>query len=476
MEQAIWVSPEEMQAQREAARCVREMPDRPRSYFIVTYGCQMNAHDSEILAGMMEQMGMTPASSREEAELILFNTCCIRDNAERKALGNMAYLRALKRSNPRLILCVCGCMIQQPRMAQVILRQYPFFDIAFGTHNLHRFSEFLLQALNTRRQVLCVETSQGRIAEGLPCRPESGISAYVSIMYGCNNFCSYCIVPYVRGRERSRAQDDILREVEGLLERGVMQITLLGQNVNSYGNDRSDGASFPALLRRLDALGVPRIRFMTSHPKDLSDELIAAMAESKHCARHFHLPVQSGSDAILKAMNRVYDRETYLRRVEALRKAMPEIALTTDVIVGFPGESEEDFADTLSLLKLVRYDSAFMFAYSPREGTRAAQMPQRVPEEIASDRLTRLIALQEGISAQALAGLVGSRQRVLVEEVSKRNARQLAGKCTRNITCNFDADPALIGSFARVLVREAGHNSLKADFVCTEEKEAPEWP
>ena len=212
---------------------------------------------------------------------------------------------------------------------------------------------------------------------------------------------------------------------------------------------------------------------MTSHPKDLSDELIAAMAESKHCARHFHLPVQSGSDAILKAMNRVYDRETYLRRVEALRKAMPEIALTTDVIVGFPGESEEDFADTLSLLKLVRYDSAFMFAYSPREGTRAAQMPQRVPEEIASDRLTRLIALQEGISAQALAGLVGSRQRVLVEEVSKRNARQLAGKCTRNITCNFDADPALIGSFARVLVREAGHNSLKADFGLHRRKGGP---
>lgn len=472
----IQVTEQEMAEQREAARRVREIEDRPRSYFIVTYGCQMNAHDSEILAGMMNEMGMTPAAAREEAELILFNTCCIRDNAERKALGNMTWLKELKRQNPRLVLCACGCMIQQPRMAKVILRQYPFFDIAFGTHNLHKFPSILERALETRRQVISIEDGDGCIAEGLPCSSESKITSYLSIMYGCNNFCSYCIVPYVRGRERSRAQDDILREAERLLEGGAKEIMLLGQNVNSYGNDRDDGATFPGLIRRLDALGVPRIRFMTSHPKDLSDDLIEAMASSKHCAHHFHLPVQAGSDAILKAMNRIYDRETYLRRVESLRKAMPHIALTTDIIVGFPGETDADFEDTLSLVKQVRYDSAYTFIYSPREGTRAAEMPNPVPQEVASARLARLIETQERISAEVLESLVGTEQRVLVEEVSKRADNQVAGKCTRNITVNFDGGEALIGSFARVRVTAAGHNTLKGEFVSTEEKEAPEWP
>ena len=277
----IQVTEQEMAEQREAARRVREIEDRPKSYFIVTYGCQMNAHDSEILAGMMDEMGMTPAAAREEAELILFNTCCIRDNAERKALGNMTWLKELKRQNPRLVLCACGCMIQQPRMAKVILRQYPFFDIAFGTHNLHKFPSILERALETRRQVISIEETDGCIAEGLPCSSESKITSYLSIMYGCNNFCSYCIVPYVRGRERSRSEDDILREAERLLEGSTQEIMLLGQNVNSYGNDRDDGATFPGLIRRLDALGVPRLRFMTSHPKDLSEELIEAMASSK---------------------------------------------------------------------------------------------------------------------------------------------------------------------------------------------------
>ena len=472
----IQVTEKEMAEQREAARRVREIEDRPKSYFIVTYGCQMNAHDSEILAGMMDEMGMTPAAAREEAELILFNTCCIRDNAERKALGNMTWLKELKRQNPRLVLCACGCMIQQPRMAKVILRQYPFFDIAFGTHNLHKFPSILERALETRRQVISIEETDGCIAEGLPCSSESKITSYLSIMYGCNNFCSYCIVPYVRGRERSRSEDDILREAERLLEGGTQEIMLLGQNVNSYGNDRDDGATFPGLIRRLDALGVPRLRFMTSHPKDLSDDLIEAMASSKHCAHHFHLPVQSGSDAILKAMNRIYDRETYLRRVESLRKAMPHIALTTDIIVGFPGETDADFEDTLSLVERVRYDSAYTFVYSPREGTRAAAMPNPVPQEISSERIARLIETQERISAEVLAGLVGSEQRVLVEEVSKRDARQVAGKCTRNITINFDGGESLIGSFARVRVTAAGHNTLKAELVSAEDKEAPEWP
>ncbi len=456
------VPAQEMEAQRQVAREVASLPGRPTSYYIVTYGCQMNAHDSEKLAGMLAEMGMVEALSREEAGLIVFNTCCIRDNAERKALGNMTWLKQLKRKRPELMLCVCGCMMQQEKMAQIILRQYPFFDVAFGTHNLYRFPSLLLRALETRRQVIEVKDETGCIAEGMPVRRESPFKAYLTVMYGCNNFCSYCIVPYVRGRERSRDMDAILREAEGLLQDGVQEIMLLGQNVNSYGNDLAGEASFAHLLRRLDALGVPRIRFMTSHPKDLSDDLIQAIADSPRVARHLHLPAQSGSDAMLSAMNRIYSRDGYLERVRSLRKAVPDIALTTDFIVGFPGETEENFQDTLSLVQAVRYDSAYTFIFSPREGTRAARLPDPTPPEVATDRITRLIAAQEGISAEIYASLVGSRQRVLVEEVSRRDALQVAGKCDRSVTINFAGDDRLIGHFVDVAVTAAGHNTLKA--------------
>lgn len=456
------VPAEEIAAQRGTMREVAGMDMRPASYHIVTYGCQMNAHDSETLGGMLCEMGMAEAATREDADLIIFNTCCIRDNAERKALGNMTWLKQLKKKRPELVLCVCGCMMQQPKMAQIILRQYPFFDVAFGTHNLHRFPSLLLRALETRRQVIEVQDEEEGIAEGMPVRRESPFKAYLTIMYGCNNFCSYCIVPYVRGRERSRDPEAILREAESLLERGVQEIMLLGQNVNSYGNDLSGDASFPLLLRRLDALGVPRIRFMTSHPKDLSDALVETMAESKHIARHLHLPVQSGSDAILSAMNRVYSREQYLDRVAKLRAAIPDIALTTDLIVAFPGETEADFADTVSLVEAVRYDSAYTFIYSPRDGTRAARFPNAIDPAIATERITRLIDAQERITAQIHQQLVGTRQVVLVEEVSRRDAQQVAGKCDRGITCNFSGDADLIGHFVSVEITAAGHNTLKA--------------
>lgn len=464
-QEASTVNEEEMKTQRDAIRAIALLPNRPQTYFIETYGCQMNAHDSETISGMLHEMGMIPASVKEEADLILFNTCCIRDNAERKALGNMTWLKQLKKKRPGIILCVCGCMIQQPKMAQVILRQYPFFDLAFGTHALYRFPTLLLRALDTRRQVLSMEDEPGCIAEGMPVVRTHAYKAYLTIMYGCNNYCSYCIVPYVRGRERSRDMDAILREAETLLCDGVQEITLLGQNVNSYGNDKQGDASFSLLLKRLDALGVPRIRFMTSHPKDLSDALIETIASSKRIAKHVHLPVQSGSDTVLHAMNRIYSRDVYLRRVEMLREAIPDIALTTDIIVGFPGETDVDFMDTLSLVQAVRYDSAFTFIYSPRIGTHAASLTQQVDAETASKRIAQLIAVQEKITKEVYAGLVGSSQVVLVEEVSRRNVGEVSGKCERNITCNLQGEEALIGRFMPVRIMEAKHNTLKADII-----------
>ena len=446
----IQVTEQEMAEQREAARCVREIEDRPRSYFIVTYGCQMNAHDSEILAGMMNEMGMTPAAAREEAELILFNTCCIRDNAERKALGNMTWLKELKRQNPRLVLCACGCMIQQPRMAKVILRQYPFFDIAFGTHNLHKFPSILERALETRRQVISIEDGDGCIAEGLPCSSESKITSYLSIMYGCNNFCSYCIVPYVRGRERSRRPEEILEEVKGLIAAGYKDITLLGQNVNSYGKDLGLGVDFADLMAEIAQLpGDFWLRFMTSHPKDASKKLFDTIAKYPKIAKQFHLPFQSGNDRVLKAMNRHYNREEYLKLAHYGRQIMPELVLTSDVIVGFPGETEEEFEDTISLIEDVRYDALFTFIFSPRAGTPAAKMDDPTPKEEKNRRFDRLCAVQNRISLEIHQGYVGKTVRVLCDGRDKDllTARTEGGRLVR-----FAGDDSLIGQFLDVTI------------------------
>ncbi len=462
-DQIIHVSEEELLSQRQFAEEFKALPDRPQTYYIVTYGCQMNAHDSEKLAGMLDEMGMTPAPAKEEADFVLHNTCCIRDNAERKALGNVTWLKEIKKERPGLLIGVCGCMVQEPGMADKLLRQYPFVDVAFGTGNIHQLPELLYRAAATRRRVVAVPEEQSTIAEGLPIRRESPFQAYVTIMYGCNNFCSYCIVPYVRGRERSRAADDIVREVEQLQQQGVREIMLLGQNVNSYGNDVPGGVTFPQLLRRVTETGIPRVRFMTSHPKDLSDELIEEMAVNPSLCRHLHLPVQSGSNAILQAMNRKYTRESYLEKVEKIRKAAPDVGLTTDVIVAFPGETDRDFEDTMDLIRQVGYDSAFTFIYSPRVGTRAAEMPGRIDPALATERIERLIALQEEMTQKRFAEMIGRTESVLVTGQSKRDESQFTGKTSRNISVNFAGNPDMIGKIVPVKITAASKTTLKGE-------------
>ena len=457
----VYLSPEMLRQQEDAVERVAALPQRPESYHIVTYGCQMNAHDSEKLAGMLESMGMREADDRANADLVLFNTCCVRDNAERRALGNVNWLNELKKKKPGLLIGICGCMVQQPGMAEKILKQYKFVDLAFGTHNLYQLPGLLYELLTERKRVVSVNSETELIAEDLPVKRLIDYKAYITIMYGCDNFCSYCIVPYVRGRERSRRTDDILREAETLLKGGAQEIMLLGQNVNSFGND--EGENFPSLLRALDALGVPRIRFMTSHPKDLSDELIAAMAECGHVCNHLHLPVQSGSDAVLQAMNRRYTRAGYLQKVEALRRAVPDIGLSTDLIVGFPGETEAQFADTLSLVESVGYDAAFTFIYSPRTGTAAAKLPGRLSDEVTRERIGRLIRTVEDSAARVHQAMIGKTEQVLVEGVSKRNGQMVSGKGTRGLTVTFPGEPTDIGKILPVRITSAAVNTLRAE-------------
>ena len=460
-ETTIRVTPEEIAVQRQFVREFKVLQNRPRTYHIVTYGCQMNAHDSEKLAGMLEDMGMVPAPTREEADFVLHNTCCIRDNAERKALGNVTWLKEIKKERPEMLIGVCGCMVQEPGMAEKILRQYPFVDVAFGTGNIYQLPELLYRAAATRRRTVAVPEEQSTLIEGLPIRRESPFQAYVTIMYGCNNFCSYCIVPYVRGRERSRRPEDILREVEELRKQGVQEIMLLGQNVNSYGNDVPGGLTFPQLLHKVSETGIPRIRFMTSHPKDLSNELIEEMASNPALCRHLHLPVQSGSNKILAAMNRRYTRESYLEKVEKIRKAAPDVGLTTDVIVAFPGETDADFEDTMDLVRTVCYDSAFTFIYSPRTGTRAADMPGRIDPALATERIERLIALQEEMTQKRFSEMIGKTESVLVTGASKRNESQITGKTSRNISVNFEGNANLVGKIVPVKITAASKTTLK---------------
>ena len=458
---ALHVSEEEQARQREFMNEILELPQRPRSYHVVTYGCQMNAHDSEKIAGMLEEMGMTPAERREEAEFVIFNTCCVRDNAERRALGNVTWLKEVRKSHPNLMIAVCGCMVQEPGTAEKILKQYPFIDLAFGTANLHQFPELLYRALNSDRSVVRV-AEEDVIAEGLPVRRLRQDAAYLTIMYGCDNFCSFCIVPYVRGRERSREPGDILREAEKLAASGVKEIMLLGQNVNSYGKGLAGGMTFAGLLKELDGMGIPRIRFMTSHPKDLSDGLIETMAGSRHILPQFHLPVQSGNDEILRKMNRHYTREQYLDRVRKLREAVPGIGLSTDIIVGFPGETEAQFEDTMALVEEVRYDSAFTFIYSPRVGTRAADMEGQIPDTVSRNRIQKLISLQEGLQQETLKRFIGAEEEVLVEGLSRRSGQAVSGKGRHGVSITLPGSAEDIGEILRCRVTELKQNTLIA--------------
>ena len=458
----VIVSPEETERQKKFSDDVRNHPRRPDTYFVVTYGCQMNAHDSEKIAGMLEEMGIRPAAKREEADFVIFNTCCVRDNAERRALGNVTWLKEVRKTHPDLMIAVCGCMIQEPGMAEKILRQYRFIDLAFGTSNLHKLPELLLTALNSSSNTVCVE-NRDVIAEGLPVRRLRSDFAYITVMYGCDNFCSYCIVPYVRGRERSRLPETILCEAEQLYDNGVKEIMLLGQNVNSYGKGLEKGLSFAGLLRELDGIGIPRIRFMTSHPKDLSDELIDVMAGSRHILPQFHLPVQSGNNEILMKMNRHYTREKYLERVSRLREAIPGIGLSTDIIVGFPGETEEQFEDTLSLVREVGYDSAFTFVYSPRVGTKAAEMEEMIPDDVSGARIKRLIDLQEDMQKQTLKRFVGMDEEILAEGISKRCENEVSGRGRYGVSVTLPGNTGDIGQIVKCRITGLKNNTLKAE-------------
>ncbi len=435
-------------------------------YHIVTYGCQMNVHDSEKLAGMLSEIGYVETGNQSEADLVLFNTCCVRENAELRVYGNVGSLKACKQANPNMIIGVCGCMMQQADVSAYIVKTFPFVDLVFGTHNLHHFPSLLLQALDSNQTIVEVLDSEGEVIEHIPTRRAPGVSAWVTIMYGCNNFCSYCIVPYVRGRERSRQPADILDEINNLAKEGYKEITLLGQNVNSYGKDLENSYLFHDLLRDINKVdGIERIRFMTSHPKDLSDDLILAMAECSKICEHLHLPIQAGSNRILREMNRKYTRESYLELAGKVRNLIPDIALTTDIIVGFPGETEEEFGETLDMIQRVGYDSAYTFMYSPRTGTPAARRDDQLSQAEKKDRLARLNSLQSEISKEKNLEYLGRIVEVLVEGPSKNKQDVLTGRTRTNKTVNFNGSMELIGQLISVRITQAQSWSLEGEVV-----------
>lgn len=438
-----------------------------KKYHITTFGCQMNVHDSEVLAGILEKMGYTLAASQREADLVILNTCCVRENAENRLYGNIGNLKALKDENPNCIIGVCGCMVQQPTVVEKIHQSYPQVDLVFGTHNLHELPKLLEKIEREHAEVYEVWDSEGEIHEGLPVKRNDPFKAWVTIMYGCNNFCSYCIVPYVRGRERSRQPGDILIEIKDLAASGVKEVTLLGQNVNSYGKDLDgQGWNFAKLLEKIAALDIPRIRFQTSHPKDLSDELIQVMAGHQNICRHLHLPMQAGSSRILKLMNRNYTKEGYLALIEKIKSKIPGLALTTDIIVGFPGETEADFRDTLDLVEKVRFDGAFTFIYSPRIGTPAAKLEDPTPEADKKRRLNHLIEIQNRISYEKNQALIDSLSEVLVEGVSEKNTAIWSGRNSQNKLIHFKPVPSIKqGDLAVVRVTGAQTFTLEGELL-----------
>ncbi|WP_407652287.1 tRNA (N6-isopentenyl adenosine(37)-C2)-methylthiotransferase MiaB [Acetivibrio straminisolvens] len=442
------------------------MTAKKKLYYLATFGCQMNEHDSEKLAGMLAEMGYAETDNMNGSDLIIYNTCCVRENAELKVYGHLGPLKHLKKENPDLVIAVCGCMMQQPEVVEHIKKTYRHVDLIFGTHNLYKFPELLYNAMGSQSTVIDVWDCEGQIAENVAIVRKDGVKAWVTVMYGCNNFCSYCIVPYVRGRERSRTMDNILEEVRMLGCQGFKEITLLGQNVNSYGKDIGDGTSFAGLIREVNKVPeIERIRFTTSHPKDLSDELIYAIRDCEKVCEHLHLPFQAGSTRILKMMNRKYTKEDYINLASKIKENIPDITLTTDIIVGFPGETEEDFLDTLDILEKVRFDNAFTFLYSKRTGTPAAKMEQQVPEEVKKDRFQRLLATQNRISKELNDMFLGKVVEVLVEGVSKTNDEILTGRTRGNKVVNFKGDSTLIGQLVNVKIDTVKTWSLEGNVV-----------
>lgn len=439
---------------REQVREFEKKNGRRPCFFTQTFGCQMNARDSEKLCGVLETAGYVPAEN-EEADFVIYNTCTVRENANNKVYGRLGYLRKLKQKNPAMRIALCGCMMQEQKVVEKLKKSYRFVDLIFGTHNIYKFAELLAQMNESDKMVTDVWQETDQIVEELPSGRMFPFKSGVNIMFGCNNFCSYCIVPYVRGRERSREPKDILLEIERLAADGVTEIMLLGQNVNSYGKTLETPVTFAKLLQEVEKIdGIRRIRFMTSHPKDLSDELIDVMKHSSKVCHHLHLPLQSGSSRILQAMNRHYNKEAYLELADKVRKAVPGIAITTDIIVGFPGETEEDFLETMDVVKKVKFESAFTFIYSKRTGTPAAEMENQVPQETVKDRFDRLLKEVQAIASQKAEELTGTLQTVLIESVNDHDASMVTGKMDNNSVVHLPGTPDMIGTYVTVRLEE----------------------
>ena len=440
-----------MKKARELVKEQSEKLGRPLTACTTTFGCQMNARDSEKLLGVLEQIGYQEETNEEEADFVIYNTCTVRENANMRVYGRLGQLNRVKKQKPHMLIGLCGCMMQEPEVVEKIKKSYRFVDLIFGTHNIYKFAELIVTRLESQRMVIDIWKDTDKIVEDLPSERKFSFKSGVNIMFGCNNFCSYCIVPYVRGRERSRNPEDIIREIQGLVADGVVEVMLLGQNVNSYGKTLEHPMTFAQLLTEIEKIeGLERIRFMTSHPKDLSDELIEVMKHSKKICKHLHLPVQSGSTEILKKMNRRYTKEQYLELVRKIKEAVPDISLTTDIIVGFPGETEEDFLETMDVVKKVRYDSAFTFIYSKRTGTPAAAMENQVPEDVVKARFDRLLKEVQSISAEVCSVHEGTTQSVLVEAVNDHDPALVTGRLSNNILVHFPGEKELIGKIVSV--------------------------
>jgi tRNA-2-methylthio-N6-dimethylallyladenosine synthase len=437
----------------------RQELKRPLTACVTTFGCQMNARDSEKLLGILEMIGYEE-TGKEEADLVLYNTCTVRENANLKVYGHLGQLKKYKQKNPHMITLLCGCMMQEKEVVAKIKKSYRNVDIIFGTHNIFKFAELLAMRVfdtaDKKGMIVDVWKDTTAIVEELPMERKYSFKSGVNIMFGCNNFCSYCIVPYVRGRERSREPEDIVREIRELVADGVVEVMLLGQNVNSYGKNLSNPVSFAQLLQQVEEIeGLQRIRFMTSHPKDLSPELLEVMKHSKKICRQLHLPLQSGSSRLLEKMNRHYTKESYLDLVKRVREAVPDISLTTDIIVGFPGETEEDFSHTMDVVEQVKFDSAFTFIYSKRSGTPAAAYEDQVAEDVVKERFDRLLKRVQEISSEKTAAGVGKVEDVLVEEINQQDSSLVTGRTSGNYLVHFPGDSSMIGKIVPVKLRES---------------------
>ena len=464
--QRLEITKEQIAAQEAVAARLRERftaDGKTPLAMVDTYGCQQNESDSERIRGYLAEMGFGFTSDEFAADIVVINTCAVREHAEMRVLGNVGALNHSKKAKPEQIICICGCMVQQPHMADKLKHSYPIVNLVFGPHELWRFPELLERTLTRKKRVFAVDAGDGSIAEGEPRQRDGWPKAWLSVMYGCNNFCSYCVVPYVRGRERSRRPEEVVAEAEKLVAEGYKDITLLGQNVNSYGRDLGGGTDFSDLLRMVNAIpGKFRIRFMTSHPKDATEKLFRTMAACEKCARHLHLPVQAGNDRVLREMNRGYTAAQYLEKVALARRYMPDLVLTTDIIVGFPGETDAEFEDTLKLVETVGYDAMFTFIYSARVGTRAAALPDPMSRADKQKNFDRLLALSNRISAEKHAAYVGTVQEVLVDGPS-REPGMLSSRTKNGRLVHLSGGAELVGQFVNVKITDSNTWALRGE-------------